>query len=231
MLIWIMLRVLFWGCEGVSAGGVGGGVGGAGGGVGRGGKKKQDGGEWKAKVVGEVSCYVRDGRLGISIPVVCVRVGGPQSIVYCSVSTSRSHHTGYPPCGGSRGGCRWDTCRGRGLFLCRRRVGGGGMPARAPPQSKKRKKRGCSGAGVAKGWALAQGGTLAASPEEDREVGGLSYTCSAGVPRHHVEAPPRTGQTVVIMSGDKDYAASSYGLETTDSTLFQKAKKKVCIQS
>ena len=24
---------------------------------------------------------------------------------------------------------------------------------------------------------MAQGGTLAASPEEDREVGGLSYTC------------------------------------------------------
>ena len=34
------------------------------------------GGEWKAKVVGEVSCCVRDGRLCISIPVVCVRVGG-----------------------------------------------------------------------------------------------------------------------------------------------------------
>ena len=25
--------------------------------------------------------------------------------------------------------------------------------------------------------AMAQGGTLAASPEEDRDVGGLSYTC------------------------------------------------------
>ena len=67
------------------------------------------------------------------------------------------------------------------------------MPARASPQSKKRKKGGCSGASVAKGWALAQDGTLAASPEEDREVGGLSYTCGAGVPRHRVEAPPRTG--------------------------------------
>ena len=71
-------------------------------------------GKLKAKVVGEVLCCVRDGRLDISIPVVCVRVGGPQSIVYCNASTSRSHHTGYPPCGGSRGGCRWDTCRGRG---------------------------------------------------------------------------------------------------------------------
>ena len=37
------------------------------------------------------------------------------------------------------------------------------------------KKSGCSGASVA-GWALAQGGTLAASPEEDWDVGGLSYT-------------------------------------------------------
>ena len=27
------------------------------------------------------------------------------------------------------------------------------------------------------GGAMAQGGTLAASPEEDRDVGGLSYTC------------------------------------------------------
>ena len=34
MFIWSMLRVLFWGREGVSAGGVGGGVGGAGGGEG-----------------------------------------------------------------------------------------------------------------------------------------------------------------------------------------------------
>ena len=37
------------------------------------------------------------------------------------------------------------------------------------------KKSGCSGASVA-GWALAQGGTLAASPEEDRDVGGPLYT-------------------------------------------------------
>ena len=95
--------------------------------------------------MGEVSCYVRDGRLGISIPVVCVHVGGPQSIVYCNVSTSHSHHTGYPPCGESRGGCRWDTCRGRGWSLCRRRVGGGGGEAcrHVPPlNQKKRKKRG-----------------------------------------------------------------------------------------
>ena len=46
------------------------------------------------------------------------------------------------------------------------------MPARVSPQSR---KSGCSWASVA-GWALAQGGTLAASPEEDRDVGGLSYT-------------------------------------------------------
>ena len=93
--------------------------------------------------MGEESCCVRDGRVYISIPVVCARVGGPQSIVYCNVSTSHSHHTGYPPYGDSRGGCRWDTCRGQGLSQCHRRVGedgGGGMPARASPQSKKRKK-------------------------------------------------------------------------------------------
>ena len=64
------------------------------------------------------------------------------------------------------------------------------MPARASPKSKKRKKRGCSGAGVAIGWALAQGGTLAASPEEDREVGGLSYTCRCRCP-----PPPRGGSS------------------------------------
>ena len=62
-----------------------------------------------------------------------------------------------------------------------------------PPlnQKKEKKKSGCSGASVA-GWALAQGGTLAAFPEEDRDVGGLSHTAS-GVPRHHAGAPPRTG--------------------------------------
>ena len=111
--------MLFWGREGVSAGGVGGGVGGAGGvggGVGRRGEEETGGGEWKAKVVGEVSCYVRDGRLGISIPVVCVRVGGPQSIVYCNVSTSHSHHTGYPPCGGS-GAVAGGTHVGAGVGL------------------------------------------------------------------------------------------------------------------
>ena len=59
--------------------------------------------------MGEESCCVRDGSVYISFPVVCVRVGGPQSIVYCNVSTSHSHHIGYPPYGGSRGGCRWDT--------------------------------------------------------------------------------------------------------------------------
>ena len=62
------------------------------------------------------------------------------------------------------------------------------------PSIKKTKKRGCSGASVAKGWALAQAALWPASPEEDREVGGLSYTCGAGVPRHRVEAPPRTGE-------------------------------------
>ena len=66
-----------------------------------------------------------------------------------------------------------------------------------PLNQKNEKKSGCSGASVA-GWALAQGGTLAASPEEDRDVGGLSYTMQhAGVPRHHAEAPPRTGNNQI----------------------------------
>ena len=61
-----------------------------------------------------------------------------------------------------------------------------------PPlnQKKNEKKRGCSGASVAIGWALAQGGTLAASPEEDRDVGGLSYTCRSRCP-----PPPRGGSS------------------------------------
>ena len=41
-----------------------------------------------------------------------------------------------------------------------------------PLNQKNEKKSGCSGAV----WALAQGGTLATSPEEDRDVGGLLYT-------------------------------------------------------
>ena len=83
------------------------------------------------------------------------------------------------------------------------------------PSIKKTKKRGCSGAGVAIGWALAQGGTLAASPEEDREVGGLSYTCRAGVPRHHVEAPPRTGGYGLASSG-AEIARSRTGAKNTN---------------
>ena len=35
----------------------------------------------------------------------------------------------------------------------------------------------CVGVVGEPGGAMAQGGTLAASPEEDRDVGGLSYTC------------------------------------------------------
>ena len=36
--------------------------------------------------MGEESCCVRDGSVDISIPVGCVRVGGPQNIVCCNVS-------------------------------------------------------------------------------------------------------------------------------------------------
>ena len=89
-----------------------------------------------------------------------------------------------PPYGESRGGCRWDTCKGQGLSQCRRRVGGeggGGMTARASPQSKKRKKRVVALGTVWRWGGLWPRATLVASPEEDRDVGGLSYTCSMQV--------------------------------------------------
>ena len=73
------------------------------------------------------------------------------------------------------------------------------MPARASRQSKKRKKRGCSGASVAIGWALAQGGTLAASPKRTEMWEAFRTAAEAGVPRHHAEAPPRTGSHEVII--------------------------------
>ena len=56
-----------------------------------------------------------------------------------------------------------------------------------PSIKKNEKTSGCSGASVA-GWALAQGGTLAASPEEDRDVGGLSCRCRC-------PPPPRGGSS------------------------------------